>query len=204
MSKARLAILASGRGSNAVALIEAAKEEGYPAEVVLVLSDNPGAPVLEKAQALGVKAMYLDPGSKRTYLVPEVEEHWIEVLKEHKVDYLLLAGFMRVVKQTLLEAFPGRILNIHPALLPAFKGLDAQRQAWEHGVKYSGATVHFVDSSLDGGPIILQEPVRVMDDDTPETLAMRILETEHRIYPEAVRLLVEGKIKIEGRRVRIV
>lgn len=204
MSKARLAILASGRGSNAVALIEAAKEEGYPAEVVLVLSDNPGAPVLEKAQALGVKAMYLDPGPKRTYLVPEVEEHWIEVLKEHKVDYVLLAGFMRVVKQTLLEAFPGRILNIHPALLPAFKGLDAQRQAWEHGVKYSGATVHFVDSSLDGGPIILQEPVRVMDDDTPETLAMRILETEHRIYPEAVRLLVEGKIKIEGRRVRIV
>lgn len=203
MNKARLAILASDRGSNAVALIEAASEESFPAEVALVISDSAQAPVLEKARLLGVEAVHLDPGPKRTYLVPEAEKRWVEVLKEHRVDYVLLAGFMRVIKQTLLEAFPGRILNVHPALLPSFAGLDAQRQAWEYGVKYSGATVHFVDSSLDGGPIIIQAPVEVKDDDTPESLAARILEAEHRIYPEAVRLLASGKLKLEGRRVKI-
>ena len=110
---------------------------------------------------------------------------------------------MRVIKKTLLDAFAGRILNIHPALLPSFKGLDAQRQAWEYGVKYSGATVHFVDDSLDAGPIILQEPVKVEDDDTPESLAARILEAEHRIYPEAARILAQGRLRRERRRVRI-
>jgi len=203
MRKARLAILASGRGSNAVALIKAAQQENFPAEVVLVLSDNRNAPVLDKARSLGVKAIWLNPGPKRTFLIPEVEKRWVEVLREHNVDYVLLAGFMRVIKKTLLDAFAGRILNIHPALLPSFKGLDAQRQAWEYGVKYSGATVHFVDDSLDSGPIILQEPVKVEDDDTPESLAARILEAEHRIYPEAVRLLAQGRLRIERRRVRI-
>lgn len=203
MKKARLAILASGRGSNAVALIKAAQQEGFPAEVVLVLSDNQDAPVLDKARALGVKAIWLDPGPKCTFLIPEVEAKWVEVLREHNVDYVLLAGFMRVIKKILLDAFAGRILNIHPALLPSFKGLDAQRQAWEYGVKYSGATVHFVDDSLDAGPIIIQEPVKVEDDDTPESLAAKILEVEHRIYPEAVRLLAQGRLRIERRRVKI-
>jgi len=203
MRKARLAILASGRGSNAVALIKAAQQENFPAEVVLVLSDNRDAPVLEKVRNLGVKAIWLDPGPKRTFLIHEVEAKWIQVLREHNIDYVLLAGFMRVIKKSMLDAFAGRILNIHPALLPSFKGLEAQRQAWEHGVKYSGATVHFVDASLDGGPIILQEPVKVADDDTAESLAAHILEVEHRIYPEAVRLLAQGRLRIERRRVRI-
>jgi len=203
MKKARVAILASGRGSNAVALIEASLKKNYPAEIVLVVSDNSDAPVLEKARALGVKALYLDPGSKRTFLTPEVETEWIRVLQEHEIDYVILAGFMRVLKNAFLRAFSGRILNVHPALLPSFKGLDAQRQAFEYGVKYSGATVHFVDDSLDGGAIILQEPVRVADDDTPDTLSDRILEVEHRIYPEALRLVAGGLVKITGRRVKI-
>ncbi len=203
MRKAKLAIFASGRGSNAVAIIKATQAEDFPAEVAIVLSDNPDAPVLDKTRALGVKAIWLDPGPKYSFLIPEVEKRWVEVLREHNVDYVLLAGFMRVLKKTLLDAFADRILNIHPALLPSFKGLDAQRQAWEYGVKYSGATVHFVDDSLDGGPIILQEPVKVEDDDTPESLAARILEVEHRIYPEAVSLLAHGRLRIERRRVRI-
>lgn len=203
MRKAKLAIFASGRGSNAVAIIKATQAEDFPAEVAIVLSDNHDAPVLDKARALGVKAIWLDPGPKRTFLIPEVEKRWVEVLRKHNVDYVLLAGFMRVIKKSMLDAFAGRILNIHPALLPSFKGLDAQRQAWEYGVRYSGATVHFVDDSLDGGPIILQEPVKVEDDDTPESLAARILEAEHRIYPEAVRLLAHGHLKVERRRVKI-
>jgi phosphoribosylglycinamide formyltransferase-1 len=203
MQKAKLAILASGRGSNAVALIQASKAADYPAEVVVVLSDNQEAPVLKKSAELGVKALYLDPGPKRTYLIPEVEASWVKVLHEHEIDYILLAGFMRLLKQTFLEAFPLRILNIHPALLPSFKGLDAQQQAWDYGVRYTGATVHFVDSSLDAGPIILQEPVKVLPDDTPQTLADRILEVEHRIYPEVVRLLCQGRLIIEGRRIKI-
>ncbi|MBN2378630.1 phosphoribosylglycinamide formyltransferase [candidate division WOR-3 bacterium] len=203
MQKAKLAILASGRGSNAVALIQASKSADFPAEVALVLSDNRDAPVLKKAEELGVKALYLDPGPKRSYLIPEVEASWIQALQENDVDYVLLAGFMRLLKRTFLEAFPLRVLNIHPALLPSFRGLDAQQQAWEYGVRYSGATVHFVDSSLDAGPIILQEPVKVLPDDTPQSLADRILEAEHRIYPEAVRLLCQGRLRIEGRRVKI-
>jgi phosphoribosylglycinamide formyltransferase-1 len=203
MRKARLGILASGRGSNAVAIIKAANAQDFPAEVAIVISDNEDAPVLERARDLGVKAIYLAPGPKRTLLTPAAEEKWVEVLREHEVDYVLLAGFMRVLKKAFLDAFPQRILNIHPALLPAFKGLDAQRQAWEHGVRYSGATVHFVDASLDGGPIILQEMVEIADDDTPETLAERILKIEHRIYPQAIKLIAEGRLRIEGRRVKI-
>lgn len=203
MKKARLAILASGRGSNAVSIIEKTKDEDFSAEVVLLVSDKRDAPVLEKARALGVNAIYLDPGPKKTFLLPEYEQRWVDVLKEHDVDYVLLAGFMRVLKKTFLDSFKGRVVNIHPSLLPAFPGLEAQRQAFEYGVKYSGATVHFVDDTLDAGPIILQEPVMVLDTDTPETLEERILETEHRIYPEAVKLLVRQQLKIEGRRVQV-
>ncbi len=203
MKKARLAILASGRGSNAASIIEKTKDEDFSAEVVLLVSDKRDAPVLEKARALGVNAIYLDPGPKKTFLLPEFEQRWVDVLKEHDVDYVLLAGFMRVLKKTFLDAFKGRVVNIHPSLLPAFPGLAAQRQALDYGVKYSGATVHFVDDTLDAGPIILQEPVMVLDTDTPETLEARILETEHRIYPEAVKLLVEQRLKIEGRRVQV-
>lgn len=186
-----------------MALITASQQDGFPAEVVLVISDNPDAPVLSKARNLGVKAICLDPGPKKTFMPPEVEAKWVEVLNGHEADYVLLAGFMRLIKKTLLEAFHGRILNIHPALLPSFKGLHAQRQAWEYGVKYSGATVHFVDDSLDGGPIILQEAVEVKASDTPDTLAARILQAEHEIYPEAVKLLAQGRLILEGRRVMV-
>lgn len=203
MKKAKLAILASGRGSNAVALIKASQAAEYPAKVELVLSDKKDAPVLQKAPDLGIKALWLDPGSKKTFLIPDVEREWVKVLKRHQVKYVLLAGFMRLLKKNFLDAFPERILNIHPALLPSFKGLHAQRQAWEYGVRYTGATVHFVDASLDGGPIICQEVVAVRADDTTDTLAARILEIEHRIYPQAVKLLLEGRLRIEGRRVII-
>ncbi len=186
-----------------MALIKAAQKQEFPAEVVIVISDNAEAPVLQKAEELGVKAIHLEQGPKRTFLIPEVEAKWVEVLREHEVDYVLLAGFMRLLKKTFLDSFQGRILNIHPALLPSFKGLDAQGQAWEYGVKYSGATVHFVDDSLDGGPIILQEVVQVADDDTAESLAARILQVEHRIYPEAIALLAEGRLQVRGRRVKI-
>jgi len=186
-----------------VAIIKAAQKQGFPAEVVIVLSDRKDAPVLQKAEELGVKAIGIDPGPKRTFLIPEMEAKWVEALREHEVDYVLLAGFMRLLKKTFLDAFEGRILNIHPALLPSFKGLDAQRQAWEYGVKYSGATVHFVDDSLDGGPIILQEVVQVTDDDTAESLAARILQVEHCIYPKVIALLAEGRLQVQGRRVKI-
>ncbi len=203
MDKIKLAILASHRGSNAIALIKASLDRNYPAEVSLVVSDNSNAPVLKKARNLGIRAIFLDPGPKKTFMTPEVEANWTKILKEHRIDYILLAGFMRVIKKTLLDAFTGRIINIHPSLLPSFKGLNAQRQAWEYGVQYTGATVHFVDSSLDSGPIILQGIVEVRPNDTPETLTERILETEHRIYPQAVKLLAEKRITIQGRRVII-
>jgi len=203
MDKIKLAILSSHRGSNAIALIKASLDRNYPAEVSLVVSDNSNAPVLKKARNLGIKAIFLDPGPKKTFMTPEVEANWTKILKEHRIDYILLAGFMRVIKKTLLDAFTGRIINIHPSLLPSFKGLNAQRQAWEYGVQYTGATVHFVDSSLDSGPIILQGIVEVRPNDTPETLTERILETEHRIYPQAVKLLAEKRITIQGRRVII-
>lgn len=203
MNKARLAILASGRGTNAVRLIEASKEGFFPAEVAAVISDVKDAPVLAKAKELGVEALHLEPGPKKTYLVPEVEKEWVRVLKEYRVDYILLAGFMRVLKRAFFESFANRIINIHPSLLPSFRGLDAQSQALDFGVKVSGATVHFVDDSLDSGPIIMQEPVEVREDDTVHTLSKRILEAEHRIYPEAVKLLVEGRLEIKGRKVKI-
>lgn len=203
MKKIRIGILVSGRGSNMEAIIDKCKEGYIPGEVVIVISDNPDAPAISKAREKGVKAIYLPPGEKKTVLIGEAEEEYIRVLKEHKVDLVLLAGFMRIIKDKFLEAFKERIMNIHPALLPSFKGLNAQRQAWEYGVKYSGCTVHFVTKEVDGGPIILQRVVEVLDDDTPETLSERILKEEHKAYPEAVKLFAEGKLKLEERRVRI-
>lgn len=203
MKKIRIGILVSGRGSNMEAIIDKCKEGYIPGEVVIVISDNPDAPAISKAREKGVKAIYLPPGEKKTVLIGEAEEEYIRVLKEHKVDLVLLAGFMRIIKDKFLEAFKERIMNIHPALLPSFKGLNAQRQAWEYGVKYSGCTVHFVTKEVDGGPIILQRVVEVLDDDTPETLSERILKEEHKAYPEAVKLFAEGKLKLEERRVKI-
>ena len=194
----RVGVLVSGRGSNLQALIDAARRGDLGGEIVVVISNVETARGLERAQAAGVPAVFRDHRGKRreTY-----DAEIAEILQTHRVDLVCLAGFMRLLSPTFVGSFPGRIVNIHPALLPAFPGLDAQRQAWEHGVKVSGATVHLVDESLDSGPIVAQEAVAVLSTDTAESLAARILEAEHRLYPRAVRLLLDGRCRVEGRRV---
>lgn len=195
----RVGVLASGRGSNLQALLDAAARPGYPARVVLVVSDRERAQVLERARARSVAAVWLNPkdfGDRAAY-----DAALGRLLDEHRVGLVCLAGFMRILTAGFVRAFAGRILNIHPSLLPAFPGLHAQRQALDYGVKVAGATVHFVDEGVDTGPIILQSSVPVQPDDTEESLSDRILAVEHRIYPEAVRLFAEGKLAIAGRRV---
>jgi phosphoribosylglycinamide formyltransferase-1 len=191
-------VLVSGRGSNLQALIDAARRGELGGEVAVVVSNVEAALGLERARTAGIPAVFRDHrGKKREDFDAEI----VGILRAHQVDLVCLAGFMRLLSPVFVRAFPGRIVNIHPALLPAFPGLDAQRQAWEHGAKVSGATVHLVDEELDSGPIVAQEAVRVLSSDTPETLAARILEAEHRLYPRAVRLLLEGRYRVEGRRV---
>ena len=196
----KIGVLVSGRGSNLQALVDAAGRGELGGEVAVVVSNVEGAPALERARAAGVPAVFHDHrGKKREDFDAEV----VEILRAHQVDLVCLAGFMRLLSPVFVRAFPGRVVNIHPALLPAFPGLDAQRQAWEHGAKVSGATVHLVDEGLDSGPIVAQEAVSVLSSDTAETLAARILEVEHRLYPRAVRLLLEGRCCVEGRRVMV-
>jgi phosphoribosylglycinamide formyltransferase-1 len=198
--KTRIAILISGRGSNMLALSDAVRSGVIPnAEIVLVVSDKPGAAGLIAAQERGHKTVAID---RKGLARAEHEAQIIAAMNEHNVDLVCLAGYMRLLSSCFTDAFPKRILNIHPSLLPSFPGLDAQRQAIEHGAKFSGCTVHFVDDTLDGGPIIAQRVVTVLDDDTEETLAARILEQEHSLYAEAVALVVSGKFEIVGRRVR--
>jgi len=194
----KVGVLVSGRGSNLQALIDAARRGELGGEVAVVVSNVEGALGLERARQAGLPAVFCDHrGKEREAFDAEV----VETLRAHHVDLVCLAGFMRLLSPVFVRAFPGRILNVHPALLPAFPGLDAQRLAWDHGVKVSGATVHLVDEGLDSGPIVAQEAVRVLSSDTPEALAARILEAEHRLYPRAVRLLLEGRCRVEGRRV---
>ena len=195
----RVGILISGRGSNMSALVEAVREGRVPgAEVAVVLSDRAGAAGIGRAAELGVETAVVE---RRGRTREEHERELIEVLRARGVELVCLAGYMRLLSPCFVEEFRGRVLNIHPSLLPAFPGLDAQRQAVEHGVRLSGCTVHFVDETLDGGPIITQRAVPVLDTDTPDTLAARILAEEHRAYPEAVRLVVSGAYDIAGRRV---
>jgi len=196
-----IAVLASGRGTNLQAIIENAENGTLKANLVCVVSDNKDAKALERARQHNVEAVYIDPGPKKTWLIPEVEQQYVKALQDRNIDLVCLAGFMRILKKPLLDAFKGRILNIHPALLPSFPGLEVQRKALEYGVKFSGCTVHFVNETVDGGPIITQAAVPVLDDDTPEKLAERILKEEHRIYTEAINIVVSGKYKIVGRRV---
>jgi phosphoribosylglycinamide formyltransferase 1 len=194
----RAGVLVSGRGTNLQALLDAARAGRLGGEVAVVVSNVAAAPALDKARAAGVPAIVCDHRGRPR------EEHdraVLRVLQEHGVDLVCLAGYMRLLSPPFLSAFPHRVVNIHPSLLPAFPGLDAQRQAWEHGVKVSGATVHLVEEALDAGPIVMQEAVEVRAGDTSETLAARILEAEHRIYPRAVRLLLSGRWRLEGRRV---
>ena len=195
----RAAVLASGRGSNLQALLEACKRADLPLEIVCVGTDKTDAGALLRAEAAGVPSRVFcveDYASRQAQ-----EEALLLWLREYRTELLLLAGYMKVLGPLFIREAGFPILNIHPSLLPAFPGLHAQRQALAYGVKVSGCTVHFVDDQLDGGPIILQEAVPVLPGDTEDDLAERILEAEHRIYPEAVRLLVSGKIKRTGRRV---
>ena len=171
------------------------------ARVGIVLSDRPHAPVLAKARGYGVAAEYLDPGRKGARLTPQAEANYVARLKEHGVEWVALAGFFRILGPGFLRAFPERVLNIHPSLLPSFPGLHAQRQAWEYGVKVTGCTVHFVDEGVDTGPIVLQAAVPVRDEDTVETLEQRILAREHELYVEALGVVLSGRYRREGRRV---
>ncbi|HZN05180.1 MAG TPA: phosphoribosylglycinamide formyltransferase [Pyrinomonadaceae bacterium] len=180
----RIAILISGRGSNMVALADAVREGRIPnAEIALVISDQPDAKGLHAAQERGIKTLVIERRGRQR---EEHEQEIVSVLRAERIDLICLAGYMRVLSPFFVDAFSLRILNIHPSLLPSFPGLDAQRQALEHGVKVSGCTVHFVDNTLDGGPIIAQRAVPVLDGDTVESLSSRILEQEHILYPEAL------------------
>ena len=195
----RVGILISGRGSNMVALADAAREGRIPnAEIVLVISDQPDAAGLAKAKERGIETLVVE---RRGRAREDHDRELVAALRAREVDLVCLAGYMRILSPVFLEAYCGRILNIHPSLLPAFPGLDAQRQALECGVKWSGCSVHFVDETLDGGPIIAQRAVPVYDGDTVETLSARILVQEHRLYPEALALVVRGDYKIVDRRV---
>lgn len=197
----RIGVLISGRGSNLQALLDACADGRIPGQVVVVIADKPGAYGLERARKAGVEAIFLDPASydsKNGY-----NAALAGALQERGAGLVCLAGYMRIVRKSLLAAYEGRMLNIHPSLLPAFPGLEAQRQALEHGVKVTGCTVHFVSAGMDEGPIVMQATVPVLEHDSVESLTERILAEEHRIYPEAVRLFAEGRLKVEGRRVII-
>ena len=195
----RLGILISGRGSNLVALADAIREHRIPnAAIAIVISDKPNAAGLLRAAEKGLQTLAIE---RRNRSREEHDREIVAALKEREVNLVCLAGYMRLLSSYFIAAHRDRILNIHPSLLPCFPGLDAQRQALARGVKWSGCTVHFVDETLDGGPIIAQRTVPVMDDDTEETLAARILEQEHQLYPEAVALIASGKYEVVGQRV---
>jgi phosphoribosylglycinamide formyltransferase-1 len=199
MARKRVAILISGRGSNMVALIEAAKDQSYPAEIALVVSNEPAAEGLKRAAAAGIPTAVVDHrpfGRDREAFERALQS----ALEAHNVELVCLAGFMRILTPWFVKQWQGRLLNIHPALLPAFKGLDTHARALAAGVKQHGATVHFVVPEMDSGPIIAQGAVPVRDGETKATLAARVLEIEHEIYPQALKLVAEGRVRIVGGR----
>lgn len=195
-----LGILGSGKGSNFQCILDAIQAGTLDARIACVISDVPDAYILERARRAGVPAVYVDCSPFKTKLDGEGEKRVLDILRSHGADFIALAGFMRIVKSGLLSAYRDRIINIHPSLLPAFPGLEAWKQALEYGVKVTGCTVHFVDAGTDTGPIIVQRSVPVLPDDTPQTLHARIQEQEHIAYPEALRLIAAGRVRIEGRR----
>ena len=200
-ARRRTAILVSGRGSNMTALLDAASDPDYPAEIALVLSNRPGAPALDKAEAAGIATATIDhrgKGGRQAF-----EELLQGELEAHGIELVCLAGFMRLLTPWFVEQWTDRLINIHPALLPSFKGLDTHARALAEGCKIHGATVHFVRAEMDAGPIIAQGAVAVLDDDTPATLGARVLEVEHRIYPQALALVAAGAFEIDGMRVRL-
>ncbi|MFH1577337.1 MAG: phosphoribosylglycinamide formyltransferase [Candidatus Margulisiibacteriota bacterium] len=197
----KIGVLISGRGSNLQAIIDAAEKGNLSAQVAVVISNKPDAYGLDRAKKHNIATAVFEPKNfldKNTY-----ELEIVKVMKEHKIDLVCLAGYMRIVGPVLLEHYQGKMINIHPALLPSFPGLHVQQAALDHGVKVSGATVHFVDQGCDTGPIIVQAAVPVLENDTEESLSARILEQEHRIYPQAIKLFAEGRLKIEGKKVKI-
>lgn len=203
MAKLKLGVLGSGSGSNMQSIVDAIVAGQLDAEIKIVLADFPDAKILDRARNHGIACEYLDCSPWKTKLEGDAEDRCIDILKSAGVDTVVLAGFMRIVKPKLLAAFPNRVLNIHPALLPAFPGVHGWTQALDYGCKVAGVTVHFVDAGTDSGPIIVQRAVEVKEDDTPESLHARIQVQEHIAYPEALRIIAAGAYRIEGRRVHI-
>jgi len=203
--KVRIGVLASGRGSNLQAIIDAIEVGKLDAKIVLVLSNKQDAVALERARKHGFTDIFLDP--KPLAGQPDSREAYdravLDALRKHDVELVLLAGYMKIVTSVLVKAYENRMMNIHPSLLPSFPGLDVQKKALEHGVKLSGCTVHFVTEGVDEGPIIIQAAVPILEGDTPETLAARILVEEHKIYPKAVQLYAEGRLNVSGRVVHV-
>jgi phosphoribosylglycinamide formyltransferase-1 len=197
----RLGVLVSGRGSNLQSIIDAVEGGRLAAEIRIVLSDREEAFGLERARTHGITAVWMDPSPHRSR--EDYDRALVTQLREEDVGLVVLAGFMRVLSPFFIESFRNRVMNIHPALLPSFPGLHVQQKALDHGVKFSGCTVHFADTGVDTGPIIIQAAVPVLDGDTEETLSQRILKQEHRIYPRAIQLFAEGKIRVKGRRVLV-
>jgi phosphoribosylglycinamide formyltransferase-1 len=198
LSSQNVGVLVSGRGSNLQALIDAAAAGRLGGTLAVVVSNVESAPALDRARRAGIPAVFRDHRGRRR---DDYDDELAGILRTHGVQVVCLAGYMRLLSPRFVRAFAGNILNVHPSLLPAFPGLEAQRQAWEHGVRISGATVHLVDEGLDSGPIVLQEAVPVLGSDDVEALAARILEAEHRIYPRAVRAMLDGRCRLVGRRV---
>ncbi|MBU4511439.1 phosphoribosylglycinamide formyltransferase [bacterium] len=196
-----IGVLASGRGTNLQAIIEAIEEGKIEGEIKVVISDNPDAYALKRAKQNNIETQYIN--FKKFKKREDYNKEIIKTLKEKKIDLVVLAGYMRILSPYFIKTYKNRIINIHPALLPSFSGLHAQRQAVKYGVKVSGCTVHFVDEGVDSGPIILQRAVEVKDDDTEESLAERILKEEHQIYPRAIQLFCQGRLVIKGRKVFI-
>ncbi len=205
MSMLRLGVLVSGRGSNLQAIMNEIEAGTVKAEIAVVISNKQGVPALERAERHGLTTVFLDPKSVADTPNPRqvYDRKLLETLQHHQVQLVVLAGYMKIVTSVLIDSYESRIMNIHPALLPSFPGLDAQRQALDHGVKVSGCTVHFVTEGMDTGPIILQRAVPVEEGDTADTLSERILKEEHGLLPRAIQLFAEGRLTVEGRAVHI-
>lgn len=199
----RIGVLGSGNGSNCEAILQACDRGQIPGRVAVVVSDTADAFILERARKRGIPAHFVGPSRFKTKLEPELETQMVNILREAGVELVALAGYMRVVKTPLLMAFAGKILNVHPSLLPSFPGLHAWEQALNFGVRVTGCTVHFVNEGVDAGPVVLQQAVPVLAGDTPATLHQRIQVAEHALLPEAIRLFAFGKLQIEGRKVKI-
>jgi len=199
--KLRIGVLASGGGTNLQSIIDRCQDGSLDAEIAVVICNNPNAGALERAARAGVASRCINHRDFSNRV--DFDNAVVKALQESAVELVVLAGFMRIITQTFIDAFPDRVINIHPALLPSFPGLHVQQQAIDYGARFSGCTVHFVDGGVDTGPIIIQAVVPVLQDDTAETLAGRILEQEHRIYPRAIQLIAEDRVRVDGRRVTI-